>query len=119
MKIVVDTEAGAALPEVANLLANYAQFKGKYQKLTKPPKVAKRYARGPVFFKFVRVDYDKENKKLKLSQGEFAGHAVTSGMRGNEERNKVEYDETIMDMGKEDSDLSGEAVKQLECDAKT
>lgn len=105
-KIVVDAGVQAAFPEVAQALAEYAKIKGQYKKQTTPSKAAARNKRSPVFLKFVRVDYDKENGRLKLPEGEFAGHAVSADTRSFEE-DKAEYEETIVGMKKEDSDLSG------------
>ena len=105
-KIVVDAGVKAAFPEVAKFLREYFQLKGHYRKKTTPSKAAARDTRGPVFFKFVRVDYDKENARLKLSEGEFAGRAVSADKRSFEE-DKAEYNETIVGMEEEDSDLSG------------
>ena len=112
-KIVVDAgvEAASALPEVAQALAEYAQIKGQYKKQTTPSKAAARNKRSPVFFKFVRVDYDKENGRLKLSEGEFAGRAVSADSRSFEE-DKAEYEETIVGMEKEGSDFLGKIINQ-------
>ena len=110
-KIVVDAGVEAALPEVAQALAEYAQIKGQYKKKTTPSKAAARNKRSPVFFKFVRVDYDKENGRLKLSEGEFAGRAVSAYTRSFE-KDKAEYKETIVGMENEDSDLSGKIIDQ-------
>ncbi|KAL9982634.1 hypothetical protein ACROYT_G004703 [Oculina patagonica] len=115
-EIEVDAGIKAALPEIAELLSEFAQLKGQYRKKIIPPKAATRNTRGPVFFKFVRVDYDKENGRLKLSDGEFAGRLVNAEERGGE-KDKAEYAETVFGMEKEDIDfsepLTDEDIKKL------
>ena len=65
-----------------------------------------RQSRGPVFFKFVRVHYDKDQGRLKLSKGEFAGHEVIrSGDRdaGENRENTQEYVESIVGSDEEET----------------
>ncbi|XP_020614212.1 uncharacterized protein LOC110052423 isoform X1 [Orbicella faveolata] len=71
----LDAGFEADIPQIVECLVN-AQARLCYRTKTIPPKVAARYTRGPILFKFVRVDYDKTQGKLKLSEGEFPGHAV-------------------------------------------
>ena len=79
-----------------------------------PSKVATRESRSPVFFKFVRVDYDKDQGRLKLSKGEFAGHEVVnkSGERdaGEKKENTEEYVESIVGSEEEET---GKEIGQL------
>ena len=55
-----------------------AQARLFYGTKTILPKIAARNTRGPILFKFVRVDYDKTQGKLKLSKRDFPGHSVQS-----------------------------------------
>ena len=107
----MDAGATAAVPEIVEVLSKYAQVKGKFKKSIIPPKAASRNARGPVFFKFVRVDYDKEKGRLQLSKGEFVGPAVASKDRSTE-ADKTEYNESIVDMEDEESVSSGKIGDQ-------
>ena len=66
----------APVPEVSEWLTKHVQVGTHYKKKTIHSKVAVRQSRSPVFFKFVRVDYDKDHGRLNLSKGEFAGHDV-------------------------------------------
>ena len=110
LKIVVDAGVTAAVPEVVEVLSKYGQLKGKIKKSIIPPKAAARNTRGPVFFKFVRVDYDKENGRLQLSEGEFVGPAVASKERSTE-ADKTEFNESIVDMEDAERVFSGENVE--------
>ena len=75
MKFQLDAGFQADIPQIVDCLVNaHARF--CYRTKTTPPKVAARNTRGPILFKFVRMDYDKIQGKLKLSEGEFLGHAV-------------------------------------------
>ncbi|KAJ7390378.1 hypothetical protein OS493_025629 [Desmophyllum pertusum] len=65
--------------------------------------VAERSTRGAVFFKCVRVDYDKEKGKLKLSEGEIVGHDVAPDRGGEDDKSR----------GDDDS-LTEDDVKKLE-----
>ena len=78
-----------------------------------PSKVATRESRSPVFFKFVRVDYDKDQGRLKLSKGEVAGHEVIrAGDRdaGENRENTQEYVESIVGSEEEET---GKEIGQL------
>ncbi|KAJ7390376.1 hypothetical protein OS493_025627 [Desmophyllum pertusum] len=110
-----------ARPVIEVLLAKHAQFKVWYKTKAIISKVASRSTRGAVFFKCVRVDYDKEKGKLKLSEGEIAGHALTSNRDGEDDeeyKETKEYKETMVGLESEDSDLSDslteDDVKKLE-----
>ncbi len=105
LKIVVDAEDKAALAEVTEILTELAQLKWQNKTKIIPPKAATRNTRGPVFFKFVRVEYDKEKRRLELSKGEFAWRAVKAYERGGE-KDKAEYN------GMELEDLSGKIIDQ-------
>ncbi|XP_020614215.1 uncharacterized protein LOC110052424 [Orbicella faveolata] len=118
----VQADAGieAPVPEVLDWLAKQVQVGAHYSKKIIPSKVAARHSRGPIFFKFVRVDYDKVQGRLKLSKGAFAGHEVKSGDRdtGEEKENTEEYAESVVGSGKEESylaeSLTDDDIKKLE-----
>lgn len=103
-----------ACPDVlAQLLKELVQLKGKYKKRTIPPKAATRNTRGPLFFKFVCVNYDKENRRLRIPKNKFAGRVVASDVaRFIEDRDKAEYTETVLGIEKEESHMSGEIINQ-------
>lgn len=67
----------ADVPQIVQCLVN-AQARLFYGTKTILPKIAARNTRGPILFKFVRVDYDKTQGKLKLSKRDFPGHSVQS-----------------------------------------
>jgi len=71
----LDAGFEADIPQIVDCLVN-AQARFCYRTRTTLPRVAARNTRGPILFKFVRVDYDKTQGKLKLSEGEFSGHAL-------------------------------------------
>ena len=104
LKVAVGAELEAfppGIPGIDDLLAKHAQFKVKYKKEAILAKVAARSTRGAVFFKCVRVDYDKDEGKLKLSEGEIAGHNVAPDRGGEDDK---EFEETMVGL---ESDLSG------------
>lgn len=75
LKFQFDAGFEADIPQIVECLVN-AQASFLYRTKSTLPKLAARYTRGPILFKFVRVDYDKTQGKFKLSEGEFAGQAV-------------------------------------------
>ena len=75
MKFQLDAGIETDIPEIVDCLVN-AQARFLCRTKSTLPKMAARNTRGPILFKFVRVDYDKTQGKLKLSNGEFPGHAV-------------------------------------------
>ena len=77
-----------------------ARFKNK----TTPPKAVMRNTRGPVYFKCVRVDYDKESGRLNLPKGEFLGKTVHRDVGDEEDK---EYSETTLAFENEGDDLAG------------
>ena len=93
-----------ARPGIQELLARHTQLQVKYEKKSILLKVAERSTRGAVFFKCVRVDYDKEKGKLKLSEGEIVGYDVAPDRGGGDDK---EYNETMVGLESEKSDLSG------------
>ena len=103
--LVFKFQADAPVPEVLEWLAKQGQVGASYKKKTTPSKVAASNSRGPIFFKFVRVDYDKDQGRLKLSKGAFARHEVKSGKRGegDERANAEEYVESVVGSGKEEA----------------
>ena len=106
-KLQADGGIEVPISEVFEWLTKHVQFGAHYSKKTIPSKVAERHSRSPVFFKFVRVDYDKDQGRLKLSKGEFAGHEVinTPGKRdtGEKKENTQEYVESIVGSEKEET----------------
>ena len=50
-----------------------SKLQGKCKETSNPPRVAKREASGPILFKYCRVQFNKEVKKLELIKGEFVG----------------------------------------------
>lgn len=107
----MDARVTTPMPEV---LTNYerATHQGKFRKGNNPPMApAKiRNTRGPVFFKLVRVQYDKETQRLRLSEGEFVRSTVSSRTGKSDEKDE-EYDETMIAMEKMD-ELTGEIIDQ-------
>ena len=116
-KLQADGSIEAPVPEVFDWLTKHVQVGAHYKKMTIPSKVAVRQSRSPVFFKFVRVDYDKDQGRLNLSKGEFAGHEVISksGERdtGETKENSPEYDESIVGSEEAESDSAGKEISQL------
>ena len=70
----------ADIPQIVQYIVN-AQARLFYGKKTTLPKIAVRSTRGPIFLKFVRVDYDKTQGKLKLSEGEFPGRSFSTRIK--------------------------------------
>ena len=95
-------EAGFNVP-VSIVPPLKVQGKVHVKKKTTPPKAATRSMRAPVYFKCVRVKYDKENKRLKLKKGEFVG--IRTRDIGDEE--DKEYSETTLACEDEEGDLAG------------
>ena len=113
MKFQADAGFEADVPQIVECLVN-AQAGLVYQKKTIPPKVSARNTRGPIFCKFIRVDYDKNQGRLKISEEEFAGHAVRLGRGGAYEKHEYrEYAESIVGSEKEESYSAGKKTDQL------
>lgn len=55
------------------------------------PSMVNRNSRGPFLFKFCRVVYDRENKKLCISDGQFVGKTMRSVAP-----KQVDYEEASM-----------------------
>ena len=67
-----EIEAGLEPPsQFSNVLK--AKLHGKYKETLTPPGVAIRNAWGPILFKYCRVQYNREQKRLEIMKGEFAG----------------------------------------------
>ena len=119
-KIQADGGIEVPVPEVLEWLTKHVQFGAHYKRKTIPSKVAARHSRGPIFFKIVRVDYDKDQGRLKLSEGEFPGREVMSGVREAEQKEEdaEEYAESIVGSGEEESYLTGKENDQsyIVCD---
>ena len=98
-------------------LTRHVQVGAHYKKMIIPSKVAVRQSRSPVFFKFVRVDYDKDQGRLNVSKGEFAGHEVINKSRerdtGEKQENSPEYVESVVGSEEEESDSAGKEIGQL------
>ncbi len=99
----VAVEAGVNIP-VSIIPQLKAKLKGHVKKKTVPPKAATRNTRGPVYFKCVCVDYDKENGRLKLPKGEFLGKTTHRAVGEEEDK---EYSETTLSFENEENDLTG------------
>lgn len=84
--------------------------KGYFKKKTVPPKAVKRHTRGPVYLKFVPVDYDKAQGKLKLPPGEFAGSSVH---RAAGDEHDTENSQTALAFEDEDNNLAGRHIHGL------
>ncbi len=67
-----------APPEAAALFGKHPLFNGHIAKKTVPPPMVERKSRAPFLFKFCRVVYDKERKRLHIQDGEFVGRPVRS-----------------------------------------
>ncbi|XP_068744475.1 uncharacterized protein [Montipora capricornis] len=50
-----------------------------YKEKIIPPGVATRNARGPILFKYCRVQYNETSKKLEMVKGEFVGNTISRG----------------------------------------
>ena len=61
--------------------------------MSTPPEVAKRNAWGPILFKYCRVQYNKEAKKLEITKGEFVGKCKPTSHRSFVEDLKCEHDD--------------------------
>ncbi|XP_078342286.1 uncharacterized protein LOC144628101 isoform X1 [Oculina patagonica] len=74
-----------APPEAAALIGKHPLFNGHIAKKTVPPPMVERKSRAPFLFKFCRVVYDKEHKRLHIQDGEFVGRPVRShrGLRSD------------------------------------
>ena len=75
--------------EMASPLARW--IRGQVTKTKVFPPMVNRNSRAPFLFKFCRVVYDKGNKKLCLSDGEFEGETVRS-----EAPKQPDYEEAMM-----------------------
>ena len=104
-KLQLDAGIEAPAPEVLEWLAKQVHVGARYKKKTIPSRVPARHSRGPIFFKFVRVDYDKDQGRLKLSKGVFAGREVKSRVRytGDTKENAEEYTESVVGSGNEEA----------------
>ena len=76
-----------------------ARAKGHFKKKTVLPKAARRNTRGPVYFKYLPVDYDKAQGKLKIKPGEFAGNDRAAG-----DEDDTESSQTALAFDHEDED---------------
>ena len=95
-----------------------AEASAHVKQKTVPPKVPKRYTRGPVYFKCVLVDYDKAEGKVKLRPGTFVGQSDDKWGKAKLGKAKLPqrklseqtfYGATLEDVGDEDDteDLTG------------
>lgn len=60
------------------MFGNHTLVNGHISKKSTPPRMVERKSRAPFLFKFCRVVYDKENKRLDIQDGEFVGSTVRS-----------------------------------------
>ena len=73
-------------------------IRGQVTKTKVFPPMVNRNSRAPFLFKFCRVVYDRENKKLCISDGEFVGKT----MRG-EAQKQPDYEEAMMQLEMEEN----------------
>ena len=102
----IEIDGGVDVP-VSFIPQLKAKLMGTFKKGTVPPKAIKRNTRGPVYFKCIPVDYDKEEGRMKIPKGEFAGKSVHRAV--GDEDNK-EYSETTLALESfenEDMNLAG------------
>ena len=97
----MEVDAGLRVP-VSIVPQLKAKAKAHFKKKTVPPKAATRHTRGPVYFKFVRVDYDKTEGKVKL--GEFVGQRVHRAVGDEDDTGDSE---AVLAFEDEDNDLAG------------
>jgi len=105
----IEIDGGVDVP-VSFIPQLKAKLKGTFKKGTVPPKAIKRNTRGPVYFKCIPVVYDKEEGKMNIPKGEFAGKSVHRAV--GDEDNK-EYSETTLALESfenEDMNLAGIAL---------
>ncbi|XP_027039730.1 uncharacterized protein LOC113668047 isoform X2 [Pocillopora damicornis] len=65
---------GVAIPGPSSKLES--KLKGYVNIGNSPPKIVSRNTRGPLYFKPIRVKYDKKRARLQLLKGKFAGNQV-------------------------------------------
>ena len=108
-QVVVD--AGVHVPvSIVPLLK--AKARAHLKKKTVPPKAAKRRTRGPVYYKFVHVDYDKAEGKMKLPPGTFVGEDIRPHRAVGDE-DDTEDSETVLAFDDEENDLAGKHILGL------
>ena len=100
----VAVDAGVEVPVSPIIPPLKAKAKAHGNKKTVPPKAVTRNTRGPVYFKCVRVDYDKESGRLNLPKGEFLGKTVHRDVGDEEDK---EYSETTLAFEDEGDGLAG------------
>jgi len=105
-----DTNAGFQPPSQLSKVLK-SKLNGKYKETLTPPGVTKRKAWGPILFKYCRVLYNKETKKLEIMKGEFVGKCKPMSHTSFVEKLKYEQD-PFNDDDEEDDDgqLSADVV---------
>ena len=78
--------------EMTSWLGKNSWLKGHVTNTTVPPPMVVRNSRGPFLFKFCRVVYDKENKRLRIRDGEFVGKTLRSANMEKE----PDYEEAVL-----------------------
>ena len=109
MVLQIEIDGGVDVP-ISFIPQLKAKLKGTFKKGTVPPKALKRNTRGPVYFQCIPVVYDKEEGRMKIPKGEFAGKSVQRAV--GDEDNK-EYSETTLALESfenEDMNLAGIAL---------
>ena len=84
--------------KMAAFLDKNLWIKGQVTNTKVFPSMVNRNSRAPFLFKFCRVVYDRENKKLCISDGEFVGKT----MRG-EAQKQPDYEEAMMHLEMEEN----------------
>lgn len=87
-----------------------AKLTGTLKKSTVPPKAIKRNTRGPVYFKCVPVVYDKEEGRMKILKGAFAGKSVQRAMVHEDNKDYSETTLALESFENEDINLAGIAL---------
>ena len=109
MILQIEITGGVDVP-VSFISQLKAKLTGTLKKSTVPPKAIKRHTRGPVYFKCIPVVYDKEEGRMKIPKGVFAGKSVH---RAVGEKDNKEYSETTLALESfenEDINLAGIAL---------
>lgn len=89
-----------------------AKAKAHFKNRTVPPKAAARHKRGPIYYKFVRVDYDKAEGKVKLSSGTFVGEKVRPHREVVGVKDNTEDGDTVLAFEDEENDLAASLIEE-------
>ena len=76
-------------------------LKGRVKNRIVPPSMVHRNSCAPFLFKFCRVDYERENKRLKIHDGDYVGNRVRSHEK------EPDYEEAALNLEMEASFAQG------------